>query len=343
MKIVFTSGIRTLPGSAYKLADLYRDHLEEAVLAEELGFDCVWVSEHHFSPDAWNPSPFTFLAAVAARTARVRLGTYVLLLPLHNPVRVAEDVAVLDNISGGRVDLGVGIGSSPAEFRAFGIPVENRLGRTFEALRIIERCFAGDEFSQEGKYFTFRDVHLTTRPVQQPGPPILVAAMGDQSVAWTARRGYHMAAGAGRGHDKYLEGLRRHGHDPATRQIASVPIRVHVAATREQAWDEAEAGLHQVLYFYRTHGNPEAGTRFAEPLGALPPVGEFRHVPGIGHGGAPFAVGTPDEVLELLTSFRGRQLTHLSLNLHQPGQDSAGVRRSMHLFARELMPILKKW
>ena len=81
MKLVHTAGIRTLPGSSQKLADLYRDHLEEAVLAEEIGFDCVWASEHHFSPDAWNPSPFTFLAAVAARTERVRLGTFVLLLP----------------------------------------------------------------------------------------------------------------------------------------------------------------------------------------------------------------------------------------------------------------------
>src|SRR5258708_34760377 len=140
MKIVFTSGIRTLPGSAQTLAELYRDHLEEAVLAEELGFDCVWASEHHFSPDAWNPSPFTFLGAVAARTERVRLGTYVLLLPLHNPLRVAEDVAGLDNISGGRVDLGVGIGSAPNEFKTFGIPVAGRLGRTFEAFRIIALC-----------------------------------------------------------------------------------------------------------------------------------------------------------------------------------------------------------
>ena len=92
MKIVFTSGIRTLPGKPQALADLYRDHLEEAVLAEELGFDCVWASEHHFSPDAWNPSPFTFLSAVAARTERVRLGTYVLLLRLHNPLRVAAEI-----------------------------------------------------------------------------------------------------------------------------------------------------------------------------------------------------------------------------------------------------------
>ena len=343
MKIVHTSGIRTLPGSAYPLADLYRDHLEEAVLAEELGFDCVWVSEHHFSPDCWNPSPFTFLAAVAARTERVRLGTYVLLLPLHNPLRVAEDVAVLDNISGGRVDLGVGTGSSPEEFGTFGIPIENRLGRTFEALRIIERCFAGEEFSHAGKYYNFPNVHLTTRPAQRPGPPILVAAMGEQSVDWTARRGYGMAAGVGRGHDRYLAALRANGHDPASREIASVPIRLHVAETHEQAWDDVEAGLHQVLYFYRTHGNPAAGTRSTEPLGALPPIGEFRRVPDIGHGGQPFAVGTPDQVLRALEPYRGKQLTHLSLNLHQPGQDSASVRRSMRLFGREIMPVLKTW
>src|SRR5205823_14088055 len=134
------------------------------------------------------------------------------------------------------------------------IPVEGRLGRTFEALRIIERCFTGEEFSHQGKYYDFPNVHLTTVPVQRPGPPILVAAMGEQSVAWTARRGYGMAAGAGRGHDRYLEALRASGHDPRTRDIASVPIRLHVAETRQQAWDDVEAGLHQVLHFYRTHG-----------------------------------------------------------------------------------------
>lgn len=343
MKIVWTSGIRTLPGSGQRLADLYRDHLEEAVLAEQLGFDCVWASEHHFSPDAWNPSPFTFLSAVAARTTRVRLGTYVLLLPLHNPLRVAEDIAVLDNISDGRVDLGVGVGSSPEEFRTFGIPIENRLGRTFEALRVIERCFTGEPFSHAGKYYNFPNVHLTTTPVQRPGPPILVAAMGEQSVAWTARRGYGQAAGAGRGHDKYLEALRANGHDPATKQIASVPLRLHLAETRAEAWDEVEAGLYQVLHFYRTHGNPAAGSRGAEPLGALPPLGEFRQVAGIGHGGQPFAVGTPDDVLRELAAYRGLGLTHLSLNLHQPGQNSRSVRHSMHLFAEHVLPALKAW
>jgi alkanesulfonate monooxygenase SsuD/methylene tetrahydromethanopterin reductase-like flavin-dependent oxidoreductase (luciferase family) len=196
MQLVVTMGIRQLPSHPRPLQDLYRDHLEEAVLAEELGFDNVWASEHHFAEDAWNPAPITFLAAVAARTERVRIGTYVLLLPLHNPVRVAEDIAVLDNISGGRVDLPVGVGSAAEEFRTFGIPFNERLGRTFEALRIIERCFAEETFGHRGKYYEFPDVHMTTTPVQKPGPPIWVASMGDQSVAWTARRGYHLAAGA---------------------------------------------------------------------------------------------------------------------------------------------------
>jgi alkanesulfonate monooxygenase SsuD/methylene tetrahydromethanopterin reductase-like flavin-dependent oxidoreductase (luciferase family) len=343
MQLVATMGIRNLPSDPRPLAEVYREHLEESVLAERLGFDGVWASEHHFSEDAWNPSPLTFLTAVAARTERVRVGPYVLLLPLHNPVRVAEDVAVLDNLSAGRVDLPVGVGSAPEEFAAFGIPFGERLGRTFEALRVIERCFAGQEFSHRGKYYAFSRVRMTTPPVQRPGPPIWVASMGEQSVAWTARRGYHLAAGAGPGHARYEELLARHGHDRASRQIASVPIRVHLAATRAQAWDEAETGLHQVLRFYRTRVDPRSVTSAAGVLDPMPPVGEFRAVSGIGHRGTPFLVGTPDEVGQALAAYRGRRLTNLCLNFHQPGMATDAVRRSMEMFARELMPAIREW
>ena len=343
MQLVVTMGIRQLPSNPRPLQDLYKDHLEEAVLAEELGFNNVWASEHHFAEDAWNPSPVTFLAALAARTERVRVGTYVLLLPFHNPVRVAEDIAVLDNISGGRVDLPVGVGSAAEEFHTFGIPFNERLGRTFEALRIIERCFSGVEFSHNGKYYDFPKVRMTTIPVQKPGPPIWVASMGDQSVAWTARRGYHLAAGAGRGHAKYEELLVQYGHDRAKCQVASIPIRVHLAATREQAWAEAEAELHQVLHFYRARVDPQSATSAAGVLNDFPPVGEFRHVVGIGHRGSPFLVGTPDEVGRALAAYRDKRLTHLSLNFHQPGMETSAVRRSMGMFARELMPSVKTW
>jgi alkanesulfonate monooxygenase SsuD/methylene tetrahydromethanopterin reductase-like flavin-dependent oxidoreductase (luciferase family) len=343
MKLVVTMGVRNLPNNPRPLSDVYRDFLEESVIAEELGFDAVWASEHHFAEDAWNPSPFTFLAAVAAQTRRVRVGPYVLLLPLHNPVRVAEDVAVLDNISRGRVDLPVGVGSAPEEFRSFGIPFNERLGRTFEGLRVIERCFAGEAFSHTGKYYEFPDVRMTTRPVQQPGPPIWVASMGEQSVAWTARRGYHLAAGAGPGHARYEQLLLAFGHDRGQRQVASVPIRLHLAETRAQAWDEAEAGFHQVLHFYRTRVDERSATAASGVLARLPPPGEFRHVPGIGHRGTPFVVGTPDAVGRALAGYRDRRLTHLCLNFHQPGMATDVVRRSMAIFARELMPAVKEW
>lgn len=343
MKLVVTMGIRNLPSNPRPLQELYRDHLEESVLAEQLGFDGVWASEHHFSEDAWNPSPIAFLAAVAARTERVRVGPYVLLLPFHNPVRVAEDFAVLDNISNGRVDLPVGVGSAGREFRTFGVPFGERLGRTFEALRIIERCFTGETFSYKGKYYEFPDVRMTTTPVQKPGPPIWVASMGEQSVAWTARRGYHLAAGAGPGHARYEQLLAEHGHDRSARMVASIPIRVHLADSREQAWDEAETGLHQVLDFYRNRVDRGSATSSAGVLDDLPGVGEFRNVPGIGHRGRPFLVGTSDEVGGALMGYRDKQLTHLCVNFHHPGMPTNVVRRSMAMFAKELMPAIKAW
>ena len=184
---------------------------------------------------------------------------------------------------------------------------------------------------------------MTTTPVQKPGPPIWVASMGDQSVAWTARRGYHLAAGAGRGHAKYEELLRQFGHDRSMRQVASIPVRVHLAETREKAWDEAEAGLHQVLHFYRSRVDLQSATSATGVLDRLPPIGEFRNAPGIGHRGSQFVVGTPEEVGRALTAYRDKRLTHLSLNFHQPGMDTNAVRRSMETFARELMPSVKTW
>jgi alkanesulfonate monooxygenase SsuD/methylene tetrahydromethanopterin reductase-like flavin-dependent oxidoreductase (luciferase family) len=184
---------------------------------------------------------------------------------------------------------------------------------------------------------------MTTTPVQRPGPPIWVASMGDQSVAWTARRGYHLAAGAGRGHAKYEELLGQFGHDRSKCQVASIPIRVHLAATREKAWDEAETGLHQVLHFYQTRVDPQSATGTEGLLDPLPPVGAFRNVPGIGHRGSPFVVGTPDEVGRALEAYRDKRLTHLSLNFHQPGMETSAVRRSMEMFAQELMASVKTW
>jgi alkanesulfonate monooxygenase SsuD/methylene tetrahydromethanopterin reductase-like flavin-dependent oxidoreductase (luciferase family) len=339
MDSIATLGVRNLPTRPKPLADLYWEFIEEAILAERLGFDNVWASEHHFSPDQWNPAPIVTLAAVATRTDRIRLGTYVLLLPLHNPVRIAEDVAVLDNISRGRVDLAVGAGSAPAEFHTLGVPMNQRMARTYEALTIIERCFREDEFSHRGKYYDFPNVRMTSKPAQAGGPPIWVSAMGQQSAAIAGRRGYNQAAGTGPGHAKWEESLKQSGHDLKERKVASIPIRIHLSATLEQAWDEAEEGLHQVLSFYGTRVGAGAGRASAD----LPPVGEFRRAMRTGRPSTPFIVGTPEDALEQLSQFRGRGVTHLGLNFHHPGMDTVAVRRSMELYAKEMMPEIRRW
>jgi alkanesulfonate monooxygenase SsuD/methylene tetrahydromethanopterin reductase-like flavin-dependent oxidoreductase (luciferase family) len=119
--------------------------------------------------------------------------------------------------------------------------------------------------------------------------------------------------------------------------------RRQIAAAADKAWDECEAGLHQVLNFYRMRVNSQAGSIGSGALQQLPPVGEFRNVPGIGHGGAPFAVGTPETVAEMLSAYRDKRLTHLVLTFHAPGMASEAVRRSMRAFARDIMPAIAAW
>src|SRR5499425_1217370 len=121
--------------------------IAEAQLAEACGFDSCFFGEHHQDHGGFLPSPLIVAAAVAARTTRLRVGTSVILLPLHHPVRVAEDVITLDLLSRGRVVLGVGIGYQAADFRAFSVPMEDRLARFEESFEILRRCFAGEPFS----------------------------------------------------------------------------------------------------------------------------------------------------------------------------------------------------
>ncbi len=140
--------------------------IAEAQLAEASGFDSCFFGEHHQDHDGFLPSPLIVATAVAARTTRLRVGTSVILLPLHHPVHVAEDVVTLDLVSKGRVILGVGIGYQPADFRAFSVPMEDRAGRFEESIEILRRCWAGEPFSFRGKHYTLEDVQIRPRPYQ---------------------------------------------------------------------------------------------------------------------------------------------------------------------------------
>ena len=163
--------------------------IAEAELAEDCGFHGFFFGEHHQDRDGFLPSPLIVCAAVAARTKRIQIGTSVVLLPLHHPLHVAEDVATLDIVSGGRVAFGVGIAYQDADFRAFGVDKKDRVGRFVEALEILEKSWTGERFSYHGKHFDIDDVRILPRPIQRPRPPLWIGAWVPAALERAARLG----------------------------------------------------------------------------------------------------------------------------------------------------------
>jgi alkanesulfonate monooxygenase SsuD/methylene tetrahydromethanopterin reductase-like flavin-dependent oxidoreductase (luciferase family) len=168
----------------------YQETLEQAARAEALGFESVWPVEHHFHRAVSAlPCPALLLAAVAARTRTLRLGTAIVQLPLAHPLRVAEELATLDVLSGGRVEVGVGRGGNPAHFAGFGVPMAESRGRFEEALDYVGLAWSEERFSFCGRYFQAADLALAPRPVQRPHPPVRVAANGAETAEWAGRAG----------------------------------------------------------------------------------------------------------------------------------------------------------
>ena len=152
---------RNTPESGMDMPSLYAAIMDQVVMLDGLGLDLVWFTEHHFLDDGYLPSWVPMAGAIAARTKRVRLSSDVCLLPFNHPIRLAEDLAVLDNLSNGRVEIGVGMGYAPHEFRGFGLPVSRRLSLTDEGLAVLRHAFTGETFSFHGKRYDFTDVKIT--------------------------------------------------------------------------------------------------------------------------------------------------------------------------------------
>lgn len=340
MKLGIIFSVRNNPGRPYPLQELYNDYIEDAVYADEvLKIDHLWINEHHFSPDNWCPSPFLLLSAIATRTKNIRLGTGILCLPFHDPIRVSEDVAVLDNLSGGRFDLGVATGSSPEEYKAFKIPKEEAWRRAWEASDFIQRTFNQERVTFDGEFFHYDDVWQNTKPLQNP-LPMWWGGFGPNSMKRAAERGFHILGGNFPGYDDTLLALGKSLEDHQVAQITAV----HVAESRDQAWDEAQDGLHWYMNFHRIRHNVPAGMTPTGPLDSLPAASELRHVKGLTFlPGMPIYVGTPDEVREqLLADCAGRngRLTQIALHMRLPGMRTPEVRRSMELFRTEILPHL---
>jgi alkanesulfonate monooxygenase SsuD/methylene tetrahydromethanopterin reductase-like flavin-dependent oxidoreductase (luciferase family) len=334
---------RFLPSKPQPLVEVYRDFIDDVVYAEQLGFDRVYATEHHFAPDGWSPSELPVLAHVAARTSRLRLGTALFLLPFHHPLRVAEDVATVDLLSGGRFEeFAVGAGSIEDEFATFGIASRERWGRLFESLHIIRRCFTEERFDHHGKYYTFTNVRMTTKPVLDPFP-LWVGGYGPRLVERAGREGFHWQRQAPNPQLEalYRKGLQEGGHDPADFQyrIGSVAADMHLSDTTARAWDEAEAGIYWRQEFYRSRvWISWRDTGRAVP--PLPPLAETRTHP---HFGAA-CVGSPGDVLKKLEgTLKGSDSDRAAWIFRHAGMDTKVVRHSLDLFARHVLPELKRW
>jgi alkanesulfonate monooxygenase SsuD/methylene tetrahydromethanopterin reductase-like flavin-dependent oxidoreductase (luciferase family) len=177
LRIGVVYDFRNPPDSGIGNASLYAAILDQVAWLDQLGLDLVWFTEHHFVDDGYLPSWVPVAGAMAARTRRIRFGTDICLLPFNHPLRLAEDLAVLDNLSDGRVELGCGMGYAPHEFRGFGLPVSRRVSLTNEGIEVLQHCFRGERFSYHGRRYQFDDVRIAPGYVQDGGPPLWLAAM----------------------------------------------------------------------------------------------------------------------------------------------------------------------
>jgi len=171
----------------------YAEILDQIVLAEQLGFDECWFAEHHFTDYSVLPSPNLMIAAAVQRTQKMRFGNYINILPFHNPMRLAAEAAMLDNLAQGRYDFGVGKGVRPGEFEKFSLDFEDRVAMTEEATEIVLKAWTQDQVSYAGKFWQFPDLSLRPRVYQKPHPPLHSAASRAVSIVQIASRGWPVA------------------------------------------------------------------------------------------------------------------------------------------------------
>ena len=188
--------LQSPPHKPRKHVELYREMLDEISTADQMGFDSAWLTEHHFLSDGYCPSLMVTAGAIAARTKKIRIGTGVLLIPLHDPVLIAEDSAVVDLISEGRFILGLGLGYRKEEFDGFGKQLKERKGRIEESLDILMKSWADESFDHSGKYYQLKNINITPKPVQKP-IPIWIGAFTEPAIRRAARIGFAYPHGRG--------------------------------------------------------------------------------------------------------------------------------------------------
>ena len=348
MRFSIVAGPRQRADLGETAAQAMHNFADDAVLAEELGYDAIYFGEHHFCFASGNSSPLLMLTNVAARTKRIRVGMSVICAPFHNPLRLAEDIAAVDILSNGRLDLGIGVGSQWEEFQTFGIDPKERFGRTWEIIDIIEKCLyspVNETFDWKGKYYNFPGIRWIMQPVQKR-IPIFWGGFGPQGVQRAAERGYHLIAFDFSG--TYQRVMAQHGRNPKDYLIGFANI-VSIADTKEKALAAMAEPSAWVSNQYATRPDLEGKIADVRPytpadIVAAAEAGlQGKFAPDV-----PFSVpaaGTVQEIIDhFLPIMRGERglITHLVVSVREPGTKTEDAHRSMRLFATGVMPALKE-
>src|SRR3989442_2922636 len=242
---------RAPPGQAH--ADIIRRELEQIEWTEELGFDEIWLTEQHFIEYGLYVDPAALASAAASRTRRIRIGLAAAILPFHHPLRLAEQMALVDILSDGRLDVGVGRGNRPAEFAGYRVPQQESRERFDETVDVMQRGWTEERFSYHGRFFAFDDVRVIPKPVQRPHPPLYQVSVTRDGIGNTALRGWPMLNSVLFGpvdqlvanRDTYVNTLDKAGRTPD--EIAALLARwgvsrqIYVADTDAKALEEAKA------------------------------------------------------------------------------------------------------
>jgi alkanesulfonate monooxygenase SsuD/methylene tetrahydromethanopterin reductase-like flavin-dependent oxidoreductase (luciferase family) len=334
--------------------EVYSNSLDEIALADQAGFDGVWLVEHHFFREYSHcPAPEVVFGAITQRTDRMRIGHGVVLLPFNHPVRVAERIAALDLMSGGRMDVGVGRGVSPLEYEVFGGDMSESRARVDEGLEILRRAWGDEPFAFEGRFWSFPEIDVVPKPLQRPHPPLWTAAVTPETFTMAAERGLGVLAGPfkplfmiAEDRQRFVTRCRELGTDPAALGFG-MTIGVVVLDDHERA---RRVAAENVRWFYEQllrltapvlERGGESYRYYREELGTLraltggTPTLEALEAAGM------VVAGSPDYAIEKLRELTGYGIDHVLCALQAGGVPHADVVRSIELFGERVIPALR--
>lgn len=315
----------------------YAETVEQVRLMRQLGYDSIWSGEHH-ATDGFHYFPLMgLMQSLAAEAEGMFIGTNIVLLPFHNPVEMAELGAFLDVLSGGKFLFGVGLGYRQEEFDIFRVPIKERVSRTAEGVEIIRRLWTEDGVTHHGRHWQLDKVTIRPRPVQQPSPPILIAAQVEAAIQRAARIGDGWCVAPLPKVDEIVKEVATYkkarsaaGHPPAEHIVRL--LEVACAADEETALRRAAPFLLSKYEAYASWGLPGLSfDKSATPEQQLKQLGASR-----------FGVGTPEQVIEALLQQHRAGITHIAMRISWPGMKQDDILGVVELLGRKVFPEVRR-